>query len=262
MEWLTLILLAMATFLGSAVQTAFGFGFAILVAPLFLVAMNSTSAVPVLAVLNLGASAIGVAGLWRAVPSRLLGLLCLGSVAGFPFGLMLHARASVADLKLSVGCVIMLFALFLLVRERVHPSSALNQPFDGTTDEGSADTKHPSAVSAILVGIVSGSMAAALAMPGPAAMFYLTMLRLEKLQSRAVSLALFTFSYASASVLHIAFGSFNRTDLGISTGLLPFVLFGALAGGTLARHISEAAFRQWVLLILFVAGLYAVFSAR
>ncbi len=156
----------------------------------------------------------------------------------------------------------MLFALFLLVRERGYPRSALNQPVDATAGEGSADTAHPSAVSAILVGIVSGSMSAALAMPGPAAMFYLTTLRLEKRQSRAVSLALFTFSYASTSVLHIAFGSFSRTDLGISAGLLPFVLFGALAGGILARHISEAAFRQWVLLILFVAGFYAVFSAR
>jgi uncharacterized membrane protein YfcA len=38
------------------------------------------------------------------------------------------------------------------------------------------------------------------------------------------------------------------------------VLAGAVAGHWLARHISEARFRELVLLILFIAGLYAVSS--
>jgi uncharacterized protein len=261
MEWHIFVLLATVTVLGSAVQTAFGFGFAILAAPLFLVVMSSTAAVPVLAVLNLAASAIGVIGVWKAVTPRLFGVLCLGSAAGFPLGLALHARASVADLKLTVGVIIMLFALCLLARERGYFHSARNHPDDGTEQKESHTlSKRVSMVPTLFVGIISGSMSAAFAMPGPAAMLFLSTLHLEKQESRAVSLALFTFSYASSAMLHAAIGSFSRTDLFLSAGLLPFVLFGALAGGTLARHISEAAFRQWVLCILFIAGFYAVLS--
>ena len=38
------------------------------------------------------------------------------------------------------------------------------------------------------------------------------------------------------------------------------VVAGSIVGHWLARHVSEARFRELVLIILFVAGLYAVWS--
>lgn len=257
MDWPAFAALAAVTFLGAMVQSAFGFGFAILAAPLFLVVMASTAAVPVLAVLNLAVSAVVVVGLWRKAPGRLLGLLCLGSAAGFPLGLALFARTDLEQMKVVVGFVIMSFALLLIARERgLLPLEQRPAPDPGGDGVTRAGVTVPFGV-----GFVSGVMAAALAMPGPVAMLYLTTLQLDKERSRALSLALFTFSYASVSVLHAWAGSLDRAGLLIGAALLAFVGLGALAGHWLAARVSEAAFRQWVLVILFLAGFYAVLSA-
>jgi uncharacterized membrane protein YfcA len=232
------------------VQAAFGFGFAILAAPLFLVSMESTGAIPVLAVLNLAVSAFVAAQTWRQAPGKLLGLLCAASLAGFPIGLALFRGADVSDLKLVTGLVIMMFALLLLARERGH--IVLNRR--------ATDGKRRSLPIALTVGALSGIMGAALAMPGPAAMLYISTLRLSRDQSRALSLTFFSFVYAAVCLLHAWDGALTFGLGWLSAKLLLAVVAGAMAGHWLSRHVPEARYRQLVLVILFVAGLYAVVS--
>lgn len=251
MEPTSLALLAAVTFAGSLVQATFGFGFAILAAPLFLVVMDSTGAIPVLAVLNLAVSALVAARTWRQAPRRLLALLCAASLAGFPLGLALFRGADVSDLKIGTGVVIMLFALLLLGRER-----GLIAP-----GQRAMDASRPAVPLALAVGALSGLMGAALAMPGPVAMLYLAAARLSRDRTRALSLAFFSFVYACVCLLHAWDGGLSALRLELSAKLLVAVLAGAVTGHWLARHISEARYRQLVLVILFVAGLYAVWSA-
>ena len=250
MELASFAILAAITFTGALMQAAFGFGFAILAAPLFLVVMDSTGAIPVLAVLNLAASAIVAARIWRQAPRRLLALLCAGSVLGFPVGLVLFARADVTDLKLVAGAVIMLFALLLLARERGYIAFHHRK-----TTAGSA-----SVPIALFVGALAGAMGTALAMPGPIAMLYFAVLRLTKDQSRALSLAFFSFVYGVVCLLHAWNGGLDAPRLWFSAKLIAAVFAGAAAGHWLARHVSEERYRELVLGILFVAGLYAVVS--
>ncbi len=246
----SLAILSAVTFAGSLVQATFGFGFAILAAPLFLVVMDSTGAIPVLAVLNFAVSAFVAAQTWRAVPTRLLGLLCVSSVAGFPIGLALFRGADVSDLKLVTGLVIMGFALLLLARERGHIAPKRR----------AAAANRPRALAALFVGALCGIMGAALAMPGPVAMLYLSTVRLSKDENRALALAFFSFVYAGVCVLHAWDGGLPSERGWLSVQLMFAVLAGALAGQWLTRHISEARYRQFVLVILFVAGFYAVVS--
>lgn len=246
----SLALLAAITFAGSLVQASLGFGFAILAAPLFLVVMESTGAIPVLAVLNFAVSAFVAVQTWRLAPKKLLYLLCASSVAGLPIGLALFRNADVTDLKLLTGLIIMLFALVLLARER------------GLIVLGrrSMDVERPSIPIALAMGALSGVMGAALAMPGPVAMLYLAAARLSKDQSRALSLAFFSFVYGAVCLMHGWDGGLGLERLRLSAQLVIAVLAGALAGQWLVRHISEARFRELVLVILFISGLYAAVS--
>jgi len=251
MDLTSLTILAAITFVGALVQASLGFGFAILAAPLFLVVMASTGAIPVLAVLNLGVSAVVAAKTWRQAPRQLLALLCIGSISGFPVGLALFRGADVADLKLATGIVIMAFAAFLLARERGYKAISRD----------SASAAPPRKSAALAIGALSGIMGAALAMPGPAAMLYLAAARLSKDQSRALSLAFFTFVYACVCLLHGYDGNLNHDRLLLSAQLMVAVLLGAVAGHVLASRLSEARFRQLVLVILFLSGVYAAVSA-
>lgn len=250
MELASFAILAAITFAGALIAATFGFGFAILAAPLFLVVMDSTGAIPVLAALNFAASVLVAARIWRQAPARLLALLCAGSVFGFPVGLALFGRADVSDLKLVAGVVIMSFALLLLARERGYI----------VLDRRGTSADRASAPIACFVGVLAGAMGAALAMPGPIAMLYFMVLRLTKDQSRALSLAFFSFVYGVVCLLHGWDGGLDAPRLWFSAKLMTAVLAGALAGHWLARHVSEARFRELVLVILFVAGLYAVSS--
>lgn len=245
-------ILALITVAGALVQATFGFGFAILAAPLFLVVMDSNGAIPVLAVLNLIVSALIAARSWRLAPLRLLMLLCAGSIAGFPIGLMLFRNATLPQLKAAVGLVIMAFALLLLARERGYMA--------GAQREGDPE-RQPGAPLALAMGAISGLMTAALAMPGPVAMLYLASCRLAKDEVRALSLAFFSFAYAVVALLHRFDGGLGADRLWLIAGLSVFVAIGGIAGQALARYISEAGFRYWVLAILFLAGLYALLSA-
>ena len=232
-------------------QAAFGFGFAILAAPLFLVVMESTGAIPVLALLNLGVSALVAARMWRQAPPRLLALLCTASVAGFPLGLILFRSADVSHLKWVTGVVIMLFAALLFARERWQAAMG---------PDATSATQPPASITLVFGGL-SGVMGAALAMPGPAAMLYLSSARLPKDQSRALALAFFSFVYAGACLLHAWDGGLSVARATLAAKLMVAVVAGAIAGHALARHIPEARFRRLVLAILFFAGLSAVLSA-
>ena len=227
------VILAAITFAGAVVAGAFGVGFAILAAPLFLVGMDSTGAIPVLAVLNFAASA-----------------LCAGSVCGLPIGLVLFGAADVSDLKLVAGAVIMLLALLLLARERGYV----------VFDRRAKSAARASVPIALLVGALAGAMGTALAMPGPILMLYLVVLRLTKDQSRALSLVFFTFVYSVVCLLHAWDGGLAAQRLWFSAKPIPAVIVGVAAGHWLARHISEERYRVLVLVILFAAGLYAVAS--
>ena len=248
MELTSFAILAAITFAGAVMAAAFGIGFAILAAPLFLVVMDSTGAIPVLAVLNLAASVLVAARIWRQAPVRLLALLCAGSVCGFPIGLALFGRADVSDLKLVAGAVIMLFTLLLLARER------------GYIGFGRRGTGADRAPIALFVGALAGAMGTALAMPGPIVMIYFVVLRLTKDQSRALSLAFFSFVYTVVCVLHVWDGGLDAPRLWLSAKLMAAVVAGTVAGHWLAQHLSEARFRELLLVILFVAGLAAVAS--
>ena len=244
------VILAAITFAGAVMAGAFGVGFAILAAPLFLVVMDSTGAIPVLAVLNFAASALVAARIRRHAPGRLLALLCAGSVCGLPIGLVLFGAADVSDLKLVAGAVIMLLALLLLARERGYV----------VFDRRAKSAARASVPIALLVGALAGAMGTALAMPGPILMLYLVVLRLTKDQSRALSLVFFTFVYSVVCLLHFWDGGLDAQRLWFSAKLIPAVIVGVAAGHWLARHISEERYRVLVLVILFAAGLYAVAS--
>lgn len=253
MDPLSFAALAVVSFFGATVQAATGFGFAILTAPLFLLIMGSLAAIQVIAVTNFALSLMLLPWLLRDAPRALVLTLIAGSIAGFPAGLMLFRAADLADMKLAVGGFIVLFALLLAWRE------LRGGPGNGAADEPAAFAPKPAA--GFGVGTVSGVMAAALAMPGPAVMLYLSALRPGKRISRAVSLTVFGFSYGAVSILHTLWGGMDGATWLLALALVPFVLAGALAGNWSAGRLSEDRFRAAVLAILFASGFYAVWSA-
>lgn len=246
--------LAAIAFLAATVQAATGFGFAIMALPFFLLIMGSLSAIQVTAAINFAISLVLMRRLLKGAPLRLLGHLIAGSIAGFPVGLMAFRAADLTGTKLVVGILITVFAVMLLLREvQLRSNDSLSPRADSTSFE-------PLMIPEFGVGFVSGAMAVALAMPGPAVVLYLLLRHAGKQVSRAATLLLFAFSYGAVSLVHTLWGGMSGETWLLAAKLLPFVVGGAFAGHYATRFLSEKHFRTIVLAILIASGIYGTWT--
>ncbi len=245
------ILIAAIAFFAALAQGATGFGFAIIALPFLLLVMGSLDAVGLTIILNLLVSLVLVPGLWRQAPRGPLTRLAMGSILGFPIGLVIFLQASLDWVRLAVGLVILFFAAWLALGQRraATPRGALE---NGTGARTWVQ---------VAVGILSGAMATALAMPGPAVMLYLSASGMAKAPLRACTLCLFTLSYGAALALQAAFGAIGgQIWQAAALAALPIIL-GAIAGHRLSGKLNETLFRRLVLAILVATGAYTTVLA-
>ena len=114
-QWM---LLTSVTLVAGAVQTATGFGFAVIAVPFFLIALDSLTAIQINIVLNLFNALVVAPRIWRAAPRRLLRGLIGGTLLGLPAGMFAYLYADIAHIKIGVAVLIIGFALHLIISSR------------------------------------------------------------------------------------------------------------------------------------------------
>lgn len=238
-----------AAFAGAFVQSAVGFGFALIAAPIFLAAMQSGAAMQVLVVIHVVQSAMLVPGLWRQAPKELLNPMLAGSLVGFPIGLAVFLAIDLDTLKLAVGVVMLVFTGLVVARDASWLSRWVSS------------TGPPSPAAAAGVGTAAGALTSVLVMPGPPLILYVAARRLGKLESRALSLTFFAFCYVAVTLLHAVWTGMSAGTWAIAGALSPAVVVATLLGDRLACWLSEAWFRAAVLGVSFLSGAWAVWSA-
>lgn len=253
----TLALLGLGTLGGAIVQGATGFGFAIVAAPLFLIAMNSHAALQVLVVVHLVQTVMMLGGIWALVPLRMLKLLVAGALVGSPLGLVVFMRLDVDALKLTVGVLILLFTALLIARE----AGWLGRRSPDRIADGEGRDAAPSPL-ACLTGAVSGAMTALLVMPGPPLMLYLSHRPLSHTHARALAVAFFGLCYLFVTALNTFWAGMGEGVWWLALGLSPVVYLGTWLGIRLSRYLTQGAFRIAVLALLVLSGLGAILSAR
>lgn len=252
----TLALLGLGALGGSVVQGATGFGFAIVAAPLFLIAMNSHAALQVLVVVHLVQTVMMLGGIWALVPRQMLKLLVAGALVGSPIGLMIFMHLDVNALKLTVGVLILLFTMLLIARE----AGWLGRRSPAWLAGGTSADPAPSPL-ACLTGAVSGAMTALLVMPGPPLMLHLSYRPLSHAHARALAVAFFGLCYLFVTALNTFWAGMGDGVWGLALGLAPVVFIGTRLGIRLSRYLTQGAFRIAVLVLLVLSGLGAVLSA-
>lgn len=245
-------LLALAAFAGATVQAATGFGFALLAAPLFLIAMSSTAAMQVLVALHIVQSAMVVPRLLREAPRKPLLALSAGSLFGFPLGLAIFLGLDIDALKLAVGAMILAFTALLLARDAGWLGARIGA-VRLILDEA------PLACAA--AGWLSGLLTAVLVMPGPPLILLLMAAATGKDAARALSLSFFAFCYVMVTALHVLFGGMGAPEWRLVLMLAPAVGAGTMLGAAIAARLSERAFKTAVYAVLAISGALAVWSS-
>ena len=236
-------LLHSVVFLAALLQTATGFGFAMISVPVLLIVLNSSAAIQVGMILSLLIALLLMPSLWKHVDKRLLRLFVVGSCLGIPVGVFLYVAVNLGVLKLLAGLVVMLSILTAL--------GWVGRPAqkDPGTVNFAAD---------LGVGIASGIMNASLAIPGVVPLVRMIHLSAVREAVRATILALFVFSYPLAIALQAVLAGLTPGTLKITSTLIPATLAGLIAGRVLVSRITQKSFIR-IILVLLVSSMIGLF---
>ena len=239
------VILHAAVFGASFLQAAAGIGFGIIAGPVILIVMGDGAAIQVSILLSFLNAIVLAPGVFRFVDRALLKWLLAGSIVGTPIGALIFSMINFSTLKILAGISVAFMAL--LASGRISFSGA--QPVE----------KRPPTVSG-LVGLVSGAMNAALAMPGPVVAAFMSAARSGKVATRATILILFTLTYPIAFAFQLMI--VGKSDVAMTTSLIlaPATLFGVLLGRWAAGRISEEQFRIVIVAILIATAFALLIS--
>ena len=228
-----------------AVETALGFGAAVVGLALGTLFMPLEELLPAFVPLNLALSTIIAARNLSHVRWRLLGAPLLPCLAlGLPFGLYALSRLDARIMKAAFGVFVLgLSAIELAKVARPHPSA-------------------PSSLGRLgswgllwLGGVIHGAFATG----GPMVVYVMGRKpALGKDAFRATLSALWFVVNVIVVGTYVVLGTVNRASLGVSLELALPVVFGIVLGEWAFRRIPEQRFRVAVFAMLAVAGLAIV----
>lgn len=237
------------TFFASVVQSATGFGFALIAVPVYLIVMNSAAAVQVAIIISIAMSLPLWFKLKDNMPRDFMKWIFIGCIAGFPIGIFLFLEMELQVIKMAV-------AVFIIV---ISFQNAWHM-FVADKTKALIDVGRLPKLILSFIGILSGIFGVAMAMPGPTMMLFLSKTKLQKNEIRAVMMAIFAFAYSGAAVMQMVFAGINTDTWLTSAYILPAALFGVFVGHQLSKKINERLFKGLILIILILTGIFMLMS--
>ena len=228
-----MILAALAALVGAAVQSATGFGFALVLSPALFAVMEPAEAVTVLLALGAALNLLVLLERHDARWSRLPPLI-LPALPGLALGAVVLAALSREPLQIGVGVAVIAAGLWQL-RDR---AAAARVP-------------------ATVAGFLSGLLTTSISINGPPLVLWLEAQALRPAEFRATLAAAFlALNIAGWVVLGIAGDA--TADLGELFVLLGIVLVGHALGVLAFRRLDHERFYRLVLMLVLVTGAASV----
>ena len=233
-----MLLAAAAAFAGAAVQSATGFGFALILGPAMFAVLGPEEAVSGLLVLGFALNVLVLVDGRRAeVPWRLLAPALAAAVPGLVGGALILTALPKHTLQAAVGVAVIVAAL---VQLRARPAEVPHEASLG---------------SAAAVGLTSGALTTATSVSGPPLVLWLEAQGLPPAEMRtSLSVCFLALNLAGAAALVAASGTGSVAGADLLLPLLGLVLVGHLLGARLFRRIDPGRFRLIVLGLVLAAG--------
>jgi hypothetical protein len=233
-----MLLAAAACFAGAAVQSATGFGFALVLSPALLAVLDPYQAVTALLVLGLALNLLVLFGDGRpgAVRWRALAPLLAAAGPGLAAGVVLLVALPKPALQVAVGVVVL---AAVAIQARGRPPAA----------------SEPSLRSTLAAGLASGALTTSTSLSGPPLVLWLEARGVRPTEVRASLAASFlALNLAGGAVLLAAGGGPTMAGAGVLLPLLTLTAAGYAVGAAVFRRLDAASFRAIVLVLVAAAG--------
>ena len=238
-----MLLAAAATLVGASVQSATGFGFALILSPAMLALLDPHEAVTALLLLGFALNLLLLFGAggspgsvrWRAVTPMLVAAL-----PGLGAGLLVLTVVSKPALQVAVGLAVGAAALI--------QARGLRLP---------VTAREPSLRSACAVGLASGALTTSTTVSGPPIVLWLQSQGVGADELRA-SLAASFLGLSVAGAALLAAGGVLSVEPAVVLPLLAVTVLGHLVGARALRGFDPPRLRGAVLALVFAAGVASV----
>ncbi len=218
----------------STLQSATGFGFAIMATPFFLLLFEMHDAIQLNIILSLLLCLTMIYKVRHEIDKGILWRLIKGSLIGVLPGLMLLNFFNEQALKIFVSIIILTSVGLLISQVKIRQS---------TTKE-------------FIVGVFSGLLTSSIGMGGPPLMIYFLGAKTDKATLHATTIAYFIF--VSSVSFMLQFWKYNITPMVWTATLwaIPVLLIGVLLGLLVFARLNQQLFRQAIYMLLIFSGLY------
>ena len=240
-----MILAAAATLVGASVQSATGFGFALILSPAILALLDPYEAVTALLVLGFALNLLllfGEGGQPDAIRWRAVCPLLLAAMPGLAAGLLVLASISKPLLQAAVGAVVVTAAVAQVRSARAAAPTL---------------SREPTLPSACVVGLASGALTTTTTVSGPPIVLWFQSLGFRPAELRA-SLAACFLGLSVAGTALLAAGGDLAIDPAVVLPLLGLTVLGHALGARAFRALDPRRFRVVVLGLVLAAGLSSV----
>jgi uncharacterized protein len=233
-----MLLAALATLAGAALQSATGFGFALLCAPALLAVLGAREAIGTVLVLSMAMNLLVLAGERRrlAVLAGPLATLLLAAAPGLVAGALLLAAISRAALQVVTG-VAVLAAVAIAAR----PGRRARRSLPGATPA---------------VGLLTGALTTATGVNGPPIVLWLRQRAATPAEVRdSLAAAFLVLNVLGTAAVALLGGSGRSVRPLAVVALLPLLVVGHAAGRRVFLRLDPARFRAAGLALVAAAGL-------
>lgn len=244
-----MLLAAAAALTGASVQSATGFGFALLVSPALFAAVDPYEAVTAMLVLGMLLNVLVLAdGDRRLVHARTLTPMLCAAVPGLALGVALLAWLSKPTLQILVGATVVV-AVGMQWRRR-------------TRAEESAHGARPAGGygAAAVVGFTTGALTTSVNVSGPPILLWLEARGLTPAEIRASLAAAFLALNLGGVVAVLMSGDAAQLELDTIAPLLVLVAAGHLIGRLAFRRLDADAFATVALGLAGAAGCASILA--
>ncbi|MEG6616711.1 sulfite exporter TauE/SafE family protein [Peptococcaceae bacterium 1198_IL3148] len=246
-EWL---FAGLIVFVASVLQSAVGFGFAIVGTPLLLLVYDSREVVQINNFLSLLVAIILLPKIIKEVDYQLLKRFFIGSLFGVPLGLLFFAYVSLGLLKITVGILVSFISIFLIVKW---------YKTRNLSEEELQDTAKPSSkFQELFSGLLSGVLTNGAGLPGIPLAIYFNVKNIEKGVTRSTTLSFFIGVYVITIISQALTVKIAGTVITTSLMLVPALLIGVFVGNILHYRINQRVFQLIINLVLIFTGLYMI----
>lgn len=237
-----LVLFCFAAFAGGFVSGFSGFAMGLVVSGVWLHIITPVQTAALIAGYGLLTQGYGILKLRQALNWHAIWPLVLGTTIGIPIGVILLNYIDPVYLRLGVGVLLVLYAIYSLARPAFKPMTI-------------------GAASDIGIGIVNGLVGGLTGLGGVVSTISCQWRGWKRDAQRAVFQPVLLAAFVVISISMAVTGAFATETLKLYGLGLPFLLVGLWSGFRLYGKIDDEMFRKVVLILILFAGLSLIVPA-